>query len=156
MKGDDIKMGTKNIIHNKINKVFLGGTVSGVDPLYGWRGKLVAMLKILFFNPVLRKYDKEAKAREPLEKASCNLELYVITPDIRGFFSIFEVTKHAILNPKNTIFCILEETFENDKIFTKPQIQSLKRIASELKQMGVPCFYNLEDVANYLNNFKED
>lgn len=132
-------------------KAFLGGTVVGVNPLYGWRGKLIPILKINYFNPVVKNYDKETLEEEYNQKKICDYNVFVITPDLRGYFSIAEAVDISNKKAKGLVFCVLNETFENDKKFTKAQLQSLNRVSDLIKRNGGNIFSNLEDVAAFLN-----
>lgn len=135
-----------------MKKVFLGGTVVGIDQLYGWRGKLIPMLKIPYFNPVVKKYGKIEREEEYNQKEKiCDFNLFVITPDIRGYFSIAEVTDLSNKKPKGTILCVLDETFENDRKFNKAQLASLDRVGEMIVKNGAKYFKSLKEVADYLN-----
>lgn len=136
-----------------MKKVFLGGTVIGVNPLYGWRGKLIPMLKIDHFNPVVKRYNVEAREEEYNQKNKiCNFNLFVITPDIKGYFSIAEVADSSNKKPNSTIFCVINETFENNRKFNYAQLKSLDRVGDLIKRNGSQYFKSLEEVAEFLNN----
>ncbi len=134
-----------------VNKAFLGGTVSGSDPLYGWRGKLIPMLKIDYFNPVVQSYGKAELEEEYRQKNICDYNVFVITPDLRGYFSIAEAVDLSNKKPKGLVFCVLNETFENDKKFKKAQLQSLNRVSDLIKRNGGNVFSTLKEVAAFLN-----
>lgn len=137
---------------SNIKKVFLGGTVTGVDPLYGWRGKIIPMLKIDYFNPVMKSWNKAAIEEEYNQKNNiCDYGLFVITPEIRGYFSIAEAVDFSNKRPAGTIFCVLDETFENAKKFSPVQAKSLNNVGNLIKRNGGQFFNSLEQVANYLN-----
>jgi hypothetical protein len=77
-------------LHNttaKELKIFLGGTTAGKD----YRDELIPKLTRPFFNPVVENWDEEAQKNERYEKSICGIHLYVITPDMQGFFSIAEI-----------------------------------------------------------------
>lgn len=135
-----------------MKKVFLGGTVTGIDPLYGWRGKLIPMLKIECFNPVVRSWNKQAMEEEYNQKHNiCNYGLFVITPEIRGYFSIAEAVDFSNKKPEGTIFCVIDETFENSRKFSPGQLKSLNNVGELIKRNGGQFFKSLEEVAQYLN-----
>lgn len=136
----------------KEKKVFLGGTVTGCNPLYGWRGKLIPLLKINYFNPVVRGWNKQAIEEEYRQKNEvCAYQLYVITPEIRGYLSIAEIGTASALYKEKAIFCVIDDTFENDKKFTKLQLRSLDNVGELVVRNGGKYFKNLQDVADYLN-----
>lgn len=136
------------------NKVFLGGTCNGST----WRDKLIPMLKVDYFNPVVEDWTPECQKEEERQKnEECNYQLYVITPKMTGLFSIAEVVESAITKHEKTILCVIEK--DEDLEFTTGQIKSLYAVGNMvIKYRGV-WLTSLEDVANYLNGveeFKED
>lgn len=99
----------------KVAKVFLGGTCAEST----WRQDLIPVLKkkkIDFFNPVVPNWNEEAKKIEDHEKTICGVELYVITSEMTGVYSIAEVMRSVYTNPKGTIFVVAEDGFEADQI----------------------------------------
>ena len=128
-------------------KVFLGGTCNGST----WRARLIPLLKTNFFNPVVDVWNEAAQARERYEREHCDFCLYVITPKIRGTYSIAEVVEDAIKRPKKTIFCFLEE--DNGLRFDAHQIKSLKAVGELVRRNGAMWLENLESVASYLNGY---
>ena len=77
----------------KKEKWFLGGTCGKTQ----WRDELIPILEkrnIDYFNPLIRgrgwiKSDEDNEYIEKNEK--CNVHCYVITPEIKGVFSIAEI-----------------------------------------------------------------
>lgn len=136
-----------------MSKVFLGGTVTGCNPNYGWRGKLIPMLNINYFNPVIKNWNKQAREEEFKQKNEiCDYELFVITPEIRGYMSLVEAGVASVKKKEKCIFCILDNTFENNKKFSKFQLNSLNHVGEIIENNGGKFFKSLEEVANYLNN----
>lgn len=136
-----------------MSKVFLGGTVTGCNPLYGWRGKLIPLLNIDYFNPVVKNWNKEAINEEYRQKYKvCDYNLFVITPELRGYLSIAEAADMVNKNPEGTVFCVLNTTFENDRKFTAQQLKSLDNVGDLIKRNGGKYFKSLKDVAEYLNS----
>ena len=134
-----------------MNKVFLGGTCNGST----WRDKLIPMLRMDYFNPVVKDWTPECQAKEEVEKLyECTHHLYVITPKMKGVFSIAEVVESAMQfykdnRPGNCIFCIIPED-DNCK-FDEAQLKSLDAVKTLVKKYrGVVC-NNLEEIAQYLN-----
>jgi hypothetical protein len=73
----------------KPEKIFLGGTCDGFD----WRTKLIPELEkrgIGYFNPVVPNWTDDCREKEREEKELDNAHLYLITPDMKGVFSIAE------------------------------------------------------------------
>lgn len=76
----------------KPTRVFLGGTCGESD----WRGSLTPELEKLgieYFNPVVPDWTPECIEIENREKNElCNTHLYIITPEMKGVYSIAEMT----------------------------------------------------------------
>ena len=131
------------------HKVFLGGTCDNTT----WREELIKLLKIDYFNPVVKDWTKECQEEEERQKdIECDLQLYVITPEMTGLFSIAEVTEAAINMGERCIFCILDP--ENK--FSNKKRKSLEAIIKMIRKYRAKYFDNLNDVANYLNSFNNN
>lgn len=126
-------------------KVFLGGTCNGSQ----WRENLIPMLKIDYFNPVVDDWNEEAQAEEERQKEECDYCLYVITPQMKGGYSIAEVVDDSNKRPEKTVFCVLIES--DDDIFDHSQCKSLVKIAEVVRNNGAKVAWSLEEVADYLN-----
>ena len=75
-----------------MNRIFLGGTCGKSH----WRDQLIPELKkynnVEWFNPVVKNWTPECQMNEEDEKNNkCNVHLYVITPDMKGIYSIAEI-----------------------------------------------------------------
>ena len=105
----------KNSINiNKKHKVFLGGTCDKST----WRDELIKLLKIDYFNPVVKNWTESCQEEEERQKdIECDLQLYVITPEMKGFYTFSEVVEAAINIGERCIFCVLdsENRFDNKK-----------------------------------------
>ncbi|GCD09172.1 hypothetical protein [Clostridium tagluense] len=135
-----------------MKKIFLGGSVTGTNPLYGWRGKLIPMLQIEYFNPVVKNWNEKAIKEEYRQKNDvCNLGLFVITPDMDGYFSIAEAIDFSNKKPNGAIFCVINETFENNKKFDSNQIESLNNVGLLVEKNGGKYFKSLEEIVHYIN-----
>ena len=135
---------SKNI--NKKHKVFLGGTCDNST----WRDELIKLLKIDYFNPVVDHWTESCQEEEDKQKdIECDLQLYVITPEMKGLFSIAELTEAAINMGERCIVCILDSKNQ----FDKKKRKSLDAIIKLVKKYRAKYFDNLIDVANYLNSF---
>ena len=126
-------------------KVFLGGTCNSDT----WRDRLIPMLDIDYFNPVVDDWTEQDRINEIEERKTCDIILYVITPSMKGFYSIAEVVDDSNKRPEKTIFTILGyEEFED---FQK---KSLFAISDMVGSNGVEVFENLRDTAEYINNLR--
>lgn len=138
-----------------MNKVFLGGTCNEST----WRDYIINNLKINYFNPVVDDWNEEAQEKENVEKyENCNLHLYVITPKIKGVYSIAEVidsvwTSQYSSGNMKTIFCYLYE--DGDLVFKEPQIKSLDAVGRLVESHDGIWLKNLEEVVEYLNKESE-
>lgn len=128
-------------------KVFLGGTTSDSK----WREELIPLLKIDYFNPVVKHWTKECRAEEERQKKDSDFRLYVITRTY-SMYSIAEVVDDSHANPKKTIFCIINEELPNGKLaFTKSNLNRLNEIGKIVTKNGGKYFKSLEEVADHLN-----
>lgn len=147
-------------------KVFLGGTCNESD----WRDRLIPMLKIDYFNPVVNDWNEEAYQRELKEREECDFCLYTITPRMTGVYSIAEVVDDSNKRPEKTIFCKLYTDDSDYKMkkengetirkylqfFDSGQRRSIDRVGEMVERNGGKVFDSLEQVANYLNCQKYD
>jgi len=132
-----------------MKKVFLGGTCNGSM----WRESLIPMLDIDYFNPVVDDCTSECQDREIRERQVCDYCLYVITPKMKGVYSIAEVTADSIKRPEKTLFCLLYE-YDGLKL-DKSQVKSLDSVARMVERNGAKVFTSLNDVADFLNHGDE-
>lgn len=132
----------KNLNIRIVKKVFLGGTCNNSK----WREQLIPMLTIDYFNPVVADWTEDCYKRELEERQNCEFCLYIITSEMTGSYSIAEVVDDSNKRPNKTVFCFLEDGFST------VQIKSLKKVAEMVKNNGATVFYDLNSVANYLNN----
>ena len=138
----------------RMKKVFLGGTCNNSK----WRYKLIPMLDIDYFNPVVDDWTEECYQEELRQREICDYCLYVITPLMTGVYSIAEVVDDSNKRPYKTIFCVLNKDYfpfnvetDNPIYFDKSQMESLERIGQMVKMNGGKYFKSLEEIANYLN-----
>ena len=133
-----------------MSKVFLGGTCNGTN----WRELLIDKLQIKYFNPVVEDWTEEAQQIEKHEKTICDLQLYVITPQMSGVFSIAEVVDSSNKLPKGkTVLTLLKEW--NGEEFTKAQWKSILAVAKMVENNGAKVLYNIRDTSDYLNLYKD-
>lgn len=136
----------KNEFQNVEKKVFLGGTCAGPD----WREYVKSKLKIPYFDPIVKNWNREAQEEESRQKLICKYNLYVITPYMKGCYSIAEMVDDSNKIPDDTIVCIL--TKYKDKEFGLHEKKSFDMILRLLKLNGTKVFTNLDDTINYINN----
>ena len=129
----------------KERKVFLGGTCNNSK----WREELIPNLTINYFNPVVDEWTPEFQEEEIKQKKICEYQLYVLTPKMKGVFSIAEVVDSSNKNPNNTILCILNE-YEGER-FEDFQLKSLDALKRLVKSNGAFVTNNLKNVYKYLN-----
>jgi hypothetical protein len=126
-------------------KVFLGGTCNESN----WRNRIISMLKIDYFNPVVDDWTEECMKKEFEERRNCDFCLYTITPKMTGVYSIAEVVDDSNKRPNRTILVILKDDGKNK--FDEGQWKSLGAVARMVKTNGGQVFDNLRLAANYLN-----
>jgi hypothetical protein len=107
------------------------------------------MLKVDYFDPVVDDWNEEAQKREFEEKKNCNYHLYVITPKMRGVFSVAEAVDDSNKIGRKTILCILRK--DENRFFNKFQMRSLNAFADIVKKNDGRVFYKLADVVHYFN-----
>lgn len=129
-----------------MKKVFLGGTCNGSL----WRNKLIPLLKIDYFNPVVENWTSECQEREIYEREHCDYCLYVITPKMTGVYSIAEVVDDSNKRPEKTLFCFLDT--DDDIVLTKHQLKSLIQTRTMVQKNGGKVFVGLEYIAEFLNS----
>ena len=145
-----------------MKKVFLGGTCNEST----WRDKLIKLLEIDYFNPVVDDWTEECYQEELRQREICDWCLYVITPRMTGVYSIAEVVDDSNKRPEKTIFCILEYDLSDYKMkivdgkevrkyvemFDAAQLKSLDKVGVMVEKNGGKYFKTLREVANFLNN----
>ena len=145
-----------------MKKVFLGGTCNES----AWRDKLIKMLEIDYFNPVVDDWTEECYQEELRQREICDYCLYVITPRMTGVYSIAEVVDDSNKRPEKTIFCILNYDLSDYKMkvvdgkkvrkytemFNVEQLKSLDKVGVMVEKNGGKYFRTLSEVAEFLNN----
>ena len=133
-----------------MSKVFLGGTCNESV----WRNELIPMLKIDYFNPVVEDWTPECQENEEREKKICDFHLYVITPKMKGVFSIAEAVNDSMKLPaRRCVFCVTKE--EDDRDWSDGEMKSLDATAKLIQENGGVVFKNLDSVVVYLNSIDE-
>jgi hypothetical protein len=133
-----------------MKKVFLGGTCNGSD----WRNKLIPLLDIEFFNPVVDDWTPECYQEELHQRQVCDFVLYVLTPSMVGVYSIAEVVDDSNKQSQKTVFCVTsEKNNDGSEVFFAPHVlKSLEATKKMVIANGATVLDNLSDVATYLNN----
>ena len=124
--------------------VFLGGTCAHSD----WRKQLMPILdsyNITYFNPVVSDWTSSCQVIEDWHKEHDDFNLFVITSEMKGVFSITEVVDLSNKRPNTTIFCVLRDGF------TKGQLKSLDATINLVKNNGAIVVDSIEDIASILN-----
>lgn len=131
--------------------VFLGGTCNQST----WRDELLTMLdqdKVKAFNPVVDDWNEEAQINEDWHKANDDFCLYVLTPEMTGIYSIFEVADDSNKRPDRTIFWVLPE--RNGKTFSIGLQKNFLKIEKDLIRNGAKVCESLEEIAMFLNTYE--
>lgn len=129
-----------------MKKVFLGGTCNNST----WRNRIIPMLSIHYFNPVVDDWTEECMAQEIRERQVCDFCLYTITPKMTGVYSVAEVVDDSNKRPRRTVFVMLRD--DGDLEFSDGQWKSLAAVAKLVESNGGKVFDNLKAAANYINS----
>ena len=137
------------MIHNikipETIKVFLGGTCNNST----WRDQLIPKLNIRYFNPVVSDWTPDCQKEELRQRKICDKCLYVITPRMKGAYSVAEVVDDSNKQPKDTVLCILKQ--DGSIGFDIGQWKSLQMVRNMVHNNGAMVCNTLDEVANYLN-----
>lgn len=129
-----------------MKKVFLGGTCNGSK----WRDVLIKRLKnIEYFNPVVPNWTEEDYQEEIKQREICDYCLYLITPKMKGVYSIAEVVEDSIKRPNKTIFYFIAS--DGRFTFDEDQIRSLDKVGIMVKNNGGFYPQSLSELLIYLN-----
>ena len=127
-------------------KVFLGGTCNESN----WRNRIITMLAIDFFNPVVEDWTPDCMAEEIRQRETCDIVLYAITPKMTGTYSIAEVVDDSNKRPKRTVFVRLRE--DGKERFNDGQWKSLGAVAQMVERNGATIFTDLKSAAIDINS----
>lgn len=125
-------------------KIFLGGTCNEST----WRDRLIPLLTMDYFNPVVEDWTPECMAEEIRQREQCDLLLYAITPKMVGCYSIAEVVDDSNKRPEKTLLLLLRE--DDDLRFTEAQWKSLTAVGHLVTSNGGWVFFELEKLATTL------
>lgn len=135
-------------------RIFLGGTCASSD----WRAELISKLNkdIEYFNPVVKDWTPECMKIEEQEKIKCDVHLYVITPQMKGVYSIAELINDVHDINIKTYFCVLQNIDVDGEAlsFGTHEMKSLGAVAKMVLQHGghVIKSLNMIDVAKIFNS----
>lgn len=122
--------------------IFLGGTCNQST----WRDQLTAPEGFQFFNPQLPagiEWEKHHQDAEDEAKKTATVQVYVITPEITGVFSIAELVAMAFTDPKHLVVGIIGKY--------EPFMQkSMDAVARLVQEHGVYVARTIEDVQGEL------
>ena len=138
-----------------MKKVFLGGTCNESP----WRDGLIEILEIDYFNPLVDDWTEECYQEELRQREICDYCLYVITPRMKGVYSIAEVVDDSNKRPEKTIFCIVTADFSDTGdiiMFDEQQLKSLDKVGVMVQNNGGKYFRTLREVAKFLNNTNKE
>lgn len=107
--------------------------------------------KVDAFNPVVDDWNEEAQMREDWHKANDDFCLYVLTPEMIGIHSIFEIADDSNKRPDKTMFCVLPE--RDGKTFSTIVQKNFLKIKKDLIKNGARVFDSLEEIASFLNSY---
>ena len=128
-------------------KVFLGGTHNEST----WRDRIIPMLKIDNFNPVVKDWTSDCRAEEIRQRQECDFVLYTITPKMTGVYSIAEVVDDSNKRPEKTVLVLLRNDADAFLSFNHSQWKSLEAVAKMVFTNGARVFMDLHAAADYLN-----
>jgi hypothetical protein len=126
-------------------KVFLGGTCNEST----WREQLKPLLKIEYFDPVVKDWTPECMEEERKQRKMCDYVLYVITPKMTGVYAIAEVVDDSNKQAQKTVFCVLSKDGEQE--FSKAQLKSLTQVSRLVCDNGAKVTLSLSETADVLN-----
>jgi len=120
--------------------LFLGGTVGKSK----WRDDIIPLLeheKLEYFNPVVDDWNDSAREKEyQIKNSPTTVEVYVITKDMQGVFSIAEAVDASNKKPNKTIFMVDREGFD------KHQLKSLDATLELIQKNGASIANSLFDI----------
>lgn len=134
--------------------LWLGGTC---DERYDWREDFLKHLNlpISYYDPYIRPgesmdWDESARRAEVKAKEYARMQLYVITSDMRGCFSIEEITE-AIMSRKSFLnrgVCVAVIDYRNG--FTPDMKRSLEACMERWDALGATTLTSMEEVLSFI------
>lgn len=130
--------------------VFLGGTTNKTS----WRDKLIPMLTVGYFNPIVPDWTPEDTQREHQAKATAPVSLYVVTPKQHGLYVGVEIGAASVsmLSQPNRKLVIVFLNDDDGVTFSEHQLASNVAIIDLLRSNPyIEFFSTLEETADFLN-----
>ena len=134
--------------------LWLGGTC---DERYDWRKEFLKKidLPISYYDPYIRPgddmdWDEDARRAEEQAKAYAKVQLYSITSDMRGCFSIEEITE-AVMRRKSFLYrnvCVAVLDYRDG--FTPDMKRSLQACVERWKQLGAHICSTMDEAIQYV------
>ena len=143
-------------------RIFLGGTCCETN----WRDTLIPFLDNLgfsYFNPVVSDWTPECQEIENIEKnEKCDCHLYIITPEMKGVFSIAEIIDSAYSVRESSFGSMIFGILGEKNNWNPEQWKSLmavlemvKRISKGSKSIVGTIINKPEEILNYLGKPKK-
>ncbi len=138
-------------VNNRVIRVFLGGTCNGST----WREYVSGQLNLNIeaYNPVVDDWNEAAQEEELRQRRDCDYCLYVITPRMKGVYSIAEAVDDSNKRPDKTLFCFIN--YDGCMDFSLPQIKSLRQVEAMIRRNKGRVFDNLDGVIRFLNTLDQ-
>jgi hypothetical protein len=125
--------------------VFLGGTTASTE----WRNVIIPKLTIEYFNPIVEDWKPEDEAIELQKRKDAGIVLYVISPKMKGVYSIAEVIDDSNKRPSSTVFSYM--TKDGNASFDDQQIRSMNAVGKMVLRNGGKWLDTMDEVVQYLN-----
>lgn len=110
--------------------VYMGGTCGDSD----WREELKRIDGFDWFDPIVPVWDEEAYKNEVAHRKNDDILLYVVTPKMKGVYSIAEVIDDSNKRPSRVVFSFLEE--DGDAKFEGHMLKSIEAVARMVQING--------------------
>ncbi len=118
------------------DKIFLGGTCANST----WRDELIPELDKLgysYFNPIVPNWTPECQEIEKKEKdENCDCHLYILTPEMKGVFSIAEIIDSAYTVRESSFGCMLLGIMGDESNWGIPQWKSLMAVLDMVNRIS--------------------
>lgn len=118
------------------DKIFLGGTCANST----WRDELIPELDKLgysYFNPIVPDWTPECQEIEKKEKdENCDCHLYILTPEMKGVFSIAEIIDSAYTVRESGFGCMLLGIMGDESSWGISQWKSLMAVLDMVNRIS--------------------
>lgn len=127
-----------------------------------WRDYFLILLdkeKFDWFNPVVENWNEEAQINEEFHKDNDEVIVFVITPKMKGVYSIAEVVdlSYRKKSSQNLFFCFLTHEKDESGItlsFDESQIKSLRAVKNLLERNGIKTTESLVELSKFVNELE--